>query len=334
MEENVFYVKDQPNLKSVNFEDKDSLIRFHYFSMLNRTNAMFEYDGIEKTMSTRRYLETNLQLTGYMGFIKHEGKFYYTWGQLGDIPNYEYVPTQFIVTNPYLVHKRYKVIYDINDEIDGNIEDYAVVIPNDPLFIGLRPILSYYSQMAAENDISKRLATINLRAFYMITAGSDKENEQVKAWINDLKNGKLGSVHANAITNMIQTLPYADKTAAQTLTNLIEDKQYIKASYFNELGLMSNYNMKRESINSNEAQLNEDSLVPLIKSMENCRKEAHELIKKFFEVDINVHLASVWEETVKQAEGEVDKNSNQLENEEKNNNEEENGVQTDTDGTV
>ena len=322
MEDNVFFLKDEPTYRSINVADKESITRYHYWNMLCRTNAMFKYSGdFDKTKSTVRFTETNLQLAGYIGFIKKDDNYYYTWGQLGGIPNYEYVPSEFIVANPYLINKRYKVIYNINDKIDGNIEDYAVVIPNDPLYRGLAPILSYYSQQLAENVISKRLATINLRTFYALTAGTDAERESIKAFYNSLIKGDLAAITSSPILDSIKSLPYADKTAGNTLTSLIEDQQYIKASFFNELGLQANYNMKRESINSNEAQLNQDSLVPLIVEMENCRKYGHELIEQFFGLKINVELDNVWKATVEATLENDDEQSNQLENNEENNEE-------------
>jgi hypothetical protein len=54
--------------------------------------------------------------------------------------------------------------------------------------------------------------------------------------------------------------------------------------------------MKREAINANEAQMNEDSLLPLIDDMIQCRKEGLEQVKEMFGVDIGVEFASSWED--------------------------------------
>ena len=80
-----------------------------------------------------------------------------------------------------------------------------------------------------------------------------------------------------------------------TLTNLIEYHQYIKASLFNELGLNSNYNMKRESINSNESQLNDDMLHPLIDDMLKEREEGIARVNELFGTNITVKFAGAWE---------------------------------------
>ena len=84
------------------------------------------------------------------------------------------------------------------------------------------------------------------------------------------------------------------QSVAGILTDLIEERQYVKASFFNELGLNSNYNMKRESINSNESQLNDDMLHPLIDTMLAMRKEALEEVNAMFGTNITVEFNSAW----------------------------------------
>ena len=69
----------------------------------------------------------------------------------------------------------------------------------------------------------------------------------------------------------------------------------MKASLYNELGLQSNYNMKRESINSGESQLNEDMLHPLIDDMLRERQIALEKVNAMFGTNITVEFNSAWE---------------------------------------
>ena len=80
------------------------------------------------------------------------------------------------------------------------------------------------------------------------------------------------------------------------MTDLIEYHQYLKAGLFNELGLNSNYNMKRESINSNESQLNDDMLHPLIDDMLKMRKEFCEQVNEMFGTEISVDFDSAWKD--------------------------------------
>ena len=54
--------------------------------------------------------------------------------------------------------------------------------------------------------------------------------------------------------------------------------------------------MKRESINSNEAQLNDDMLLPLIDDMLKNRQDALDKVNNMFGTDISVEFNSAWED--------------------------------------
>ena len=93
----------------------------------------------------------------------------------------------------------------------------------------------------------------------------------------------------------IKAQPYGDKSA-NTISKLIELQQYYKASMFNDIGLNSNYNMKRETIVSAEIELNADALFPFVDDMLICRQRALEEVNKLFGTDIRVELNSSWED--------------------------------------
>lgn len=76
----------------------------------------------------------------------------------------------------------------------------------------------------------------------------------------------------------------------------------MKASWFNELGLNANYNMKRESINSNESQLNDDMLLPLIDDMLQCRQSFCDKINNMFGTNITVSFGSSWKDNMEELE--------------------------------
>ena len=76
----------------------------------------------------------------------------------------------------------------------------------------------------------------------------------------------------------------------------------MKASWFNELGLNANYNMKREAITSNESQLNDDMLLPLIDDMMNCRKLWIDEVNEMFGTNWSIDWASSWEDNIEETE--------------------------------
>lgn len=268
------------------FTDKQSCVDNYITYMLARTQSMFKYNNLPDTIPQRN-LELFLQTHGSCGIAKHQDKLYAFIGGFGGEPNVYYMPTIYTVSNPALkLSKNYTIDEDI------------VVIPNDSMYFGLLPMFKKYAIQLVENDISMNIADINSRIISLISASDDRTKASAEQYIKDITDGKLGVIADNSLINddSIKAQVFGTGSASQTITNLIEYHQYIKASWFNDLGLNANYNMKRESLNSNESQLNDDMLLPLIDDMLNQRKIALDKVNKMFGTNITVELSSSWED--------------------------------------
>lgn len=287
-----------------NFKDKGKCVNNHISYMLNRTQSMFKYEGLPHTLS-KRMIELYLQTNGHVCIYKHENELYALLGSFGGVPDVYYMPTQYVVANPAL--KLFKTL-DIDKE--------CVVIANDSLYMGLLPMSERYATMLTENELSMKIASVNSRITSLISASDDRTAKSAEKYLQDIENGEMGVIAENAFLDGVKSQPYGATANSNILTNLIELEQYIKASWFNELGLNANYNMKRESINSGESQLNDDMLLPLVDDMLECRKRGIEKINEMFGTNITVSLNSSWENNMEELEMEMELLSGQPENEE------------------
>lgn len=266
------------------FKNQRKLVRDHMEYMLTRTTRMFEYDGLPETIPSY-ILETYLQMNGMVCIFKEKDMLYASFGGWGGEPNEYYIPTQFVVANPYL-----NIFKTFTNGVD------CVIIRNDSEYKGLRSMFQRYATALATNDVSMILANINTRIISLIEAPDDKTKASAEEYLRKIQRGDMGIVASNAFLEGLKTSPFAGTNASSIITQLIELQQYYKASWYNELGLQANYNMKREAINSNESQLNEDALVPLIDDMLMSRQEGFAEVERLFGVKIDVSYGSVWEE--------------------------------------
>ncbi|WP_459591984.1 hypothetical protein, partial [Enterobacter asburiae] len=62
----------------------------------------------------------------------------------------------------------------------------------------------------------------------------------------------------------------------------------------NEVGISSNFNMKRERLISSELDAAEDSLFPLVYNMMQQRIVAVEKLNKMFGLSVSVDFGSIW----------------------------------------
>ena len=280
--------------------DKPLALRAYICYFLDRLQSMFKWEGLPDTIP-QKWLESYLLVDGQCAVINTDRGLFATNGGMGADPNEYYIPTKYIVTNPYLPEK---ASAGRNYTISGENQD-AVLVRNDTYTVGLMPMILKYCTQMVENDITMGIADVWARATIAISAVDDQTKESAEQWLKNLQKGKLGVIGEAPFlaANQNENLRVNNiGTVAGTLTDLIEYHQYLKAGLFNELGLNSNYNMKREAIMSNETKLNDDALHPLIDTMLACRKEAAEEINKLFGTNISVEFNSAWEDNEKENE--------------------------------
>lgn len=269
--------------------DKNRNTRNHVTYMMMRCLQMFHWEGLPETIP-EHVLEYFLQTNGHCIIAEVEGSHYAFTGGLGGEPNVYYRPTIYVVANPALKLSK-----------DYVIDEECVLLKNDFFYSGLSDLHNRYGSLLSENDLSMYIADVNARIQSLISAGDDTTAEAARQYLKDVEDGKLGMIAESQFLDGLKSQPYGS-TGANCLTDLIEYQQYLKASWFNELGLQSNYNMKREAINSNESQMNEDALLPLIDHLLICRQQAADKLNEMFGWSVTVSLASSWEDNAEELE--------------------------------
>lgn len=289
----------------IDFEDVSTLERLHRDMMIDRVSRMFKWEGLPDGIP-QKFLELYLICNGFVGICNTpDSGIRAFFGGLGSMLNEYYAPTKFIVTNPWLqLSKDYNVYYDYSDQ-EFDISMDAIIGYNDTLGRGLLPLINKYATQLATNEITLHVADINSRAINILTARSDMARQSIQSFIKDLLKGKISHIRTNLISDDdVRSLPFSAQTN-NGITNLIELQQYYKASFYNEIGLNANYNMKREAIRGSEADMNHDSLRPLIDDMLYQRKELSERINKYFNLNTTVDFDSIWMRQVIQEDMEV-----------------------------
>lgn len=291
-------MRDKFDKKLYQFKKKDDALSNYINYDLDRTSRMFKYDGLPNGIDPIR-MELRLQQHGYLILLhldesefkdvpnvkKPESGVYALYGGVGGVLDLNQDFTLANIAHPLLKTSKELVI-----------GEECVLLRNDTLMMGLLPLLERYGTQLVENDITLNIANIESRIISLITAGNDTGLESAKEFISKIVAGDLSVIHDSNfdVDGQVKTLPYST-SANNTITNLIEFQQYVKASKDNELGLSGNYNMKRESINSGEAQLGLESKMVLVDDMLACRKQAWEQANEMFGLNVIVDLEGAWQ---------------------------------------
>lgn len=287
------------------FRNKDRCVTSYVEYMLSRTRRMFKYTGLPESIPDV-FLERYLQRNGQCIISAHEGNLYAFCGGLGGVYNEYYFPTKYIVANPYL-----------NFSKEYTIGEDCVLVRNDTEMQGLIPMCSKYASLLVENDLTMRIADINRRIPAIAKVHSDNQKQGFDLLMKRVEDGDLSMAIQDNWEDMFTTLPFVDSSTTH-ITEYIEFTQYIKAQWFNELGIRMSHNMKREALSASEIASGDDMIRSLPEDMLECRKEALDKINSMFGTNISVEYNSVWSYLFDEKELQIDAMEAEIESTETN----------------
>ncbi len=297
------FVSDADTSCQCDILDKEKGAREYVAYMFDRTSAMFEYQGLPDTIPAY-ILEFYLQLYGYAIVAEANGSLYCFNGRPGGPPDPYYRPTQVIVANPALnLSREYRIInhFAPYDQSRWTTLEPAVLMYNDTQMNGLTPMYTRYATQLTENDISIRSAQFNARQQTLISGTTDSELASANMYIDNLEKGKLATVASAPFLAGIHA-ENVSPSSANSIIQLIELQQYLKAAWFNDIGLNANFNMKREYLSAEEIATNTDILLPLCDDMLARRQDALDYINAAFGTNITVSKNSAWEKKEQEVE--------------------------------
>ena len=278
------------------YKDKQTANLFYMMQYFNRTINMFEWHGMDDIK--KPYDELFQQLHGYCVMLKCEDKYYLTPATMGGECDPYYFPKEVIVANPWANNiAGFNGMHYVNED--------CVILKNDSTMCGLYPLINRYTSMLVENDISLLNTDILSRIVALLSVTDDKGKKEADRYIKKIIDGDFSVFASQSFyDDMNLKAQPISSTSSSIMRELIEFEQYLKGSLSHELGINYSFNMKREALNTAESELNNQYLIPLIDDMLKCRKQFCENVKDVFGLEIDVELASVWENNQKTNEAE------------------------------
>ena len=288
-----FLADIMPDLNYVTDKRKSAKAYYTYF--LDRVLQMFEYKNLPDSIP-HDILDKYLMINGIACITKDpDDKLRVFYGNLGGVQDCYYRPTRFIIANPH-----FKETFSKECIVLGEEEHDGVLMRNDMAWFGLHAMLSRYACLMAENVLTMRVADVLLRIMALLSAPTDKEYNSAMEYIKSLEDGELKVIAENPFFEGIK-MQNPPSNNGSYLTQFIELQQYYKGSFYNEIGLSANYNMKREAIGKGESTLDQDALLPLCENMLKARREDFELVNEMYGTEIEVDFSSSWLENMLEA---------------------------------
>lgn len=210
-------------------------------------------------------------------------KFTYT-----DLLDWYYIPVHGRVVNPWLPPGHQNWEFTVADE--------CVIYCSTPDMYSYRErsmvsdLVYKTATQLAENDISYYCIQRNHRLIAIITAQDDKQRAEAEEILRHMYDGDPEMVMKDDLVNHINVNPISLNATRSPLTELIEFQQYILGNFLHSFGINSNYNLKREQLNSNEIDVNKEVLRLNIEDMLQNWTRGFEKVNEKYGLDIRVSL--------------------------------------------
>jgi len=264
---------DKSNL-TTNIQDNKNLI-------LIKALSIFKYDNLPDSIH-ENILERYLLLNGLVAFVKIDGVVYSLPCSVAEKNQYD-EPIKVTVSNAYL-----------NYSETLTVDEDCILGVNDSIGSNLNALFDKYSYLISVNETTMALIDIIKRSQILMSASDDNTIDSAHDYLTNLENGELGVISTNQIMDDLHIQNQTAGTQSASLTDLFQYQNYLKSELLTELGIVSNNNMKRERLNTQEVSVNQNVAYPLISNMLLNRQNFVNKLNDMFGLDITVDYSPLW----------------------------------------
>lgn len=258
--------------------------------LINTACSLFQWENLPNSFDVN-FLNAELITHGRIGIITKSGRLYTVRGDVGGEINEYYKPTQYIYANPVLgsgspfIGRDIAVIFLTSEDTAPNI--YVG---------GLSALIESTASLLADNELSLSVAQKNTRLMLLADADNEATRNSAEQTLKAMYNGEPYKVVNRRMTDTFNVNPLVTIRPAESMRQLIENRQYIWSCFLQELGINSNFNLKRERLTTSEVDLNSECLDTLIDDIERTVLQGVEMTNTMYGTNISFKIRRYGEE--------------------------------------
>lgn len=255
--------------------------------LYSRIENIFSYENLPEEINERAF-KLFLFKYGKVLFFKIGNKFCVQPFSYTDKLDWYYIPKFGRVVNPWLPlgSQNFEFEVDKNAVIWNSTPD----VYNIRNFSVVSDLIWKTATQLSENDLSYYCIQRNARLIAIFTAESDLEKAECNRVLDKMYNGDPDITMGQDIISRINALSISENSMRGRLTELVEFQQYVLANFYHAFGINSNYNLKREQLNSSEIDVNKEVLRLNIEDLLKCREMGVSKINELYGLNIRVAL--------------------------------------------
>lgn len=179
-------------------------------------------------------------------------------------------------------------IYNVRDDKD------AVLIRFDSMEVGAIEKIGRYAELKTEDMITMRDVLIMSRVINTFRALTDQDAEAGEEFMQRVEDGDLAIMHGKGLDEEVMNALPLNQVHGGLSTDVVELDTYLDGEFANYFGLDAQKNVKRESLNDSETDMNNESQQPIIVNiLENVRDGFARADKRYGSTS-NVRFGGPW----------------------------------------
>ena len=246
------------------------LYRFYFDFILRLLYRVILFENVPETMKIFYNSGISVSETFMKLILYTQGKVCFLRGDLigendtqllslncsrADTPDVYYIPRKVLVVNPRL-KKSYNITPGEKCEVVylSEADKYNLSEING----GLYSLIERTAVMLADNDISINTAQKNTRLVNLVGADTQNTVDSIRAAICSMYEGEPTIVVKSSLIDKLQGVPIIQNQTNHNLIELIEVQQYILSHFYEQIGICTHDQMKRERLITAEINDNLD----------------------------------------------------------------------------
>ena len=205
-----------------------------------------------------------------------------------DKPTIYYMPSKILVVNPMFKGYSYQLTPGTDCAVIycREVDRYQYGRETG----GLYGLIATHAQLLADNTISINVATKNMRLTNVIGAEDSLTVQSIDEVILDMYNGVPYKCVRKSLVDNLTSVPMTQQTNTQQLLQLIQTRQYIYAHFFEQLGLKTHDQIKKERLISSEVDEGTELAVFNIQDMIATMQKGIDECNRIFGTEIEIEL--------------------------------------------
>lgn len=248
----------------------------------------FVIEGVPEDINYN-FLMLQLLLGGRICFFRRKGEIITALNaNSASEPNLYYLPQKVLVVSPYLIGE-YILTPGEDCEVVycTSLDQYRYM---DYTIGGIKPLLMYTADLLADTIVSISVALKNIRLTNVLAADDQNVVDSIRAAVQKMYDGEPYIVVQSTLVSTLQSFPVRQNVQTNELLQLIELYQYIWARFYEQIGIKTHDNMKKERMINAEVDEGVDMAIFNIDDLRRSISEGLDRVNAMFKTKMRLRI--------------------------------------------